>query len=95
MSRQTLRTCAALTLLAATAAQASDINAVNLLNQAEFRALSEDLGATLAYKALVPAESLGIIGFDLGVAATGTSMESRAVLSKAAGGASMPRRCRW
>jgi len=32
------------------------------LTQSEFRQLSEDLGAALAYKALIPAEPLDITG---------------------------------
>ena len=86
-----LRHAAALALLAATTAHAADIVNVGALNQAEFRALSEDLGATVSYKPLVPAETLGLIGFDIGVALTGTSLEHRDVLSKAANGLSVPK----
>lgn len=90
MNSPSLRTLAALALTAASAAQAADINAIGTLNQTQFRALSEDLGAAVAYKPMVPAEGLGILGFDVGVSAHATSVENRAVLSSAAGGASVP-----
>lgn len=84
-------TAAATTLLATGAAHALEINTLNLLTQSEFRALSEDLGAALSYKALVPAEPLGVIGFDIGVGVTATELQHRDVLSKAAAGADVPK----
>ena len=39
-----------------------------------FRALSEDLGAALSYKGMIPSEPLGIIGFDIGVAVSQTKL---------------------
>jgi len=81
---------AAAGLATAAAAHAADINTLNLLTQAEFRALSEDLGATLSYKPLIPAEAMGLTGFDIGIAATSTKLENRAVFQKAAAGASVP-----
>ncbi len=69
------------------AAQADNIDSLQLLNQREFRLLSEDLGAALSYKALVPAEPLGITGFDLGFGVTGTALKHDDLLSKAGGGA--------
>lgn len=82
---------AAAALIAATSAQAADLDNLQALSQAEFRALSEDLGSALSYKGLVPAESLGILGFDIGVAATGTTLKNRAILAKAADGSSVPK----
>ncbi|MCK6426431.1 MAG: hypothetical protein L6Q75_15265 [Burkholderiaceae bacterium] len=82
---------AAAALIAATSAQAADLDNLQALSQAEFRALSEDLGSALSYKGLVPAESLGIVGFDIGVAATGTTLKNRAILAKAADGSSVPK----
>lgn len=84
-------TAAATTLLATGGAHALEINTLNLLTQSEFRALSEDLGAALSYKALVPAESLGVIGFDIGVGVTATELQHRDVLAKAAAGATVPK----
>jgi len=66
--------------------QAADINSVQTLTQGEFRLLSEDLGAALSYKPLIPAEPLGITGFDVGLAVTGTKLKNEAVLTKATGG---------
>src|SRR5712691_2786991 len=51
---------------------AGDLNQIQALSQAQFRALSEDLGAALSYKPLTPTTPLGITGFDLGIAATVT-----------------------
>jgi hypothetical protein len=62
---------------------AGDINQINTLNQAQFRLLSEDLGAALSYKPLTPAEPLGITGIDLGIAATGTKLENGAIFKQA------------
>ena len=80
---------AALTLASGLAA-AADINTLNLLNQAEFKGLSEDMGAALSYKPLIPSESLGITGFDIGLAVTATTLKNKDTWSKAAGGADIP-----
>lgn len=45
-------------------------------SQDKFDALTEDFGAALSYKAITPAEPLGLVGFDIGIEATGTSLES-------------------
>lgn len=78
-------------LLATSSAHALEINTLNLLTQSDFRLLSEDLGAALSYKALVPAEPLGVIGFDIGVGVTATELQHRDVLAKAAAGADVPK----
>ncbi len=69
---------------------AADLDTIQLLSQTEFRQLSEDLGAALSYKPLIPAEPLGITGFDLGIAVTGTQLRHRDVWRRAAGGDSVP-----
>jgi len=61
---------------------AKDIN-IQPLNQGEFRALSEDLGAALSYKPLTPTAPLGITGFDVGIAVTDTKLQNSAVFAKA------------
>ena len=43
-------------LLASGAAHAAEFNALQLLNQAEFRALSEDVAAAISYKPMIPSE---------------------------------------
>jgi hypothetical protein len=61
---------------------AKDIN-IQPLNQNDFHALSEDLGAALSYKPLTPTAPLGITGFDVGIAVTDTKLQNRAVFAKA------------
>ncbi|MFM2066336.1 MAG: hypothetical protein RLZZ584_1245 [Pseudomonadota bacterium] len=84
MTRYAARTTlAALTLAGAGWAQAADVNSINTLDQAKFRLLSEDIGSAISYKGLVPAEGLGITGFDIGVSAGVTKVKNTAVLSEA------------
>lgn len=84
-------TATATTLLATGGTHALEINTLNLLTQSEFHALSQDLGAALSYRALVPAEPLGLIGFDIGAGVTATELQHREVLAKASGGADVPK----
>jgi len=67
-------------------AMAYEVNTVGALTQGEFRLLSEDLAAALSYKPIIPAEALGISGFDLAVAASATKLKNAILLSKAANG---------
>lgn len=71
---------------ATTALAAENIDQLNLLSQAQFRDLAGDLGATLSYKAVVPIETLGITGFDVGLEATATKIEHRAAWDQASSG---------
>jgi hypothetical protein len=64
------------TVVPATAVLADEIDRIDQLTQAEFRQVSEDLGAALSYKAIVPAETLGIAGFDIGVAVSATKIKN-------------------
>lgn len=73
-----------------TPSHAGDINTLEALSQDEFRLLTEDLGATLSYKSLAPASTLGITGFDLSLAVTGTSLDHQGLYEKASGGSSIP-----
>lgn len=75
---------------AAPIARAADLNSLQTLTQPEFRLLSEDLGALLSFKPLIPSEPLGLTGFDIGVGVSGTVLENRSVWEKAAGGSSVP-----
>lgn len=84
------RLAAAALIAAAAPAFAADINSIQLLSQNEFRLLSEDLGAALSFKPLIPSEALGITGFDLGVAVTGTKLKNDAILKKASSGGDVP-----
>ncbi len=57
--------------------------------QSDFRNLSEDLGSALSYKAISPAESMGITGFDVGVELTSTKLAKSASLWKNLTGTNM------
>ena len=70
-------------------AQAVDLDTINLLNQRQFPLLSEDLGAALSYKPILPAEPLGIIGFDIGIEINATQLQNSAIFSLAASGESI------
>jgi len=67
-------------------AQAFNLDTINTLSQAEFRLLSEDLGAALSYKPLSPSEPLGITGFDFGIEVSATKLQNTAIFSQATGG---------
>lgn len=70
-----------------TAAQAdTNINLNSIILQSDFRLLSEDLGAALSYKAVAPAEPLGLTGFDIGLEATATKLEHAAIFERASSG---------
>jgi hypothetical protein len=72
-------------------AHAYDFDSLNLLtSQAEFRLIAEDLSSALAHKPIAPAESLGIVGFDLSLSVAGTSLQSSELLQRAAGGEDVP-----
>lgn len=85
-----LRTALAALGFAAAPLHAADIDALNLLNQTEFRLISEDLGAALSYKPLTPAEPLGVTGFDVGIAVTGTQIKNSALLDRATSAGNLP-----
>jgi hypothetical protein len=74
-------------LLAAQANAADNIDAIGSFTaQSDFRAFSEDLSAAISYKAVIPAESMGITGFDIGVEASVTSLSNKAEFNTACGG---------
>ncbi len=74
-------------LLAAEANAADNIDTLgSLADQAAFRVFSEDLSAAISYKALIPAESMGITGFDVGVEVSVTSLANKTEFDAACGG---------
>lgn len=73
-----------------TAAADDDLDTLQNLAQGEFHSLTKDMGAALSYKSLAPAEALGITGFDLSLAVTGSKLDSVAIWEKASGGDSIP-----
>jgi len=79
---------AGMMLAAAGAVQASDnLDAINALgSQDAFKKFSEDLGAAFSYKAITPAEPLGITGFDVGLEISQTKLENEQYFDIACGG---------
>lgn len=65
---------------------AGDINNIGALSQSQFNAFSKDLGAALSYKAVAPAEALGITGFDVGLEVTSTEIKNSAIFDLAVAG---------
>jgi len=70
---------------AGTASAVGDITALESVGQASFKAMSKDMGAAIGYKAMGDAEPLGIIGFDVGVALTATSIDASSAWGSAMG----------
>ncbi len=85
---------AATLLLSAPFAHAAskDIDLSGITNQSlaqaqnTFRLLSEDLGSALSYKAVAPAEPLGLTGFDVGLEVSATKMSNADQWKNASGG---------
>ena len=87
MIRQTLTlSLFALANLSLPAQAAPDLDLGGIALQSDFRLLSEDLGAALSYKPLIPAEPLGVTGFDLGIEVTATKLEHAAIFDNAVTG---------
>jgi len=74
MKKKVLPLLCALGCLAQPAFAANNITNLQGLGQADFNALSEDLGSALSYKPVAPAAPLGVTGFDIGVELTQTNM---------------------
>ena len=68
---------------AAPAMAGTDFATLRLLSQSEFGKLSKDFVSAASYKAVSPAEPLGIIGLDVGVEVTSTKLEHSDVWRKA------------
>jgi hypothetical protein len=69
---------------------ADDIDRLQLLSQRDFRLLSEDLGSALSFKSMIPAEPLGVTGFDVGVTVTGVRLKHRDIFERASSGSDIP-----
>lgn len=67
------------------------IDQIENLSQDEFKRLSENIGAAVAYKAVIPVEPLGITGFDVGIVVTATELNEENVWKRAASGGSAPK----
>lgn len=78
-------TCIITTITFSSSLQALNEFDLSSLNQTTFAQLSKDLGASLSYKALSPAEPLGVSGFDLGLEVTATQLQSAAIFNTTTG----------
>lgn len=74
---------AGLMSLSLSAHAVEDLDALQNLGQAQFRLLSEDLGAALSYKSVSPAEPLGITGFDIAFVISDTKLENQGAFQTA------------
>jgi hypothetical protein len=79
----TVAMASALTL--STKADAGDLTNFNALNQTEFLSLSKDLAAASSTKAIEPASTLGITGFDVNASTSVTVIHDGATWAKASG----------
>lgn len=84
------RVAIAFLLLAASVPAYAEIDRLQTLTQTEFRSLAEDLGSALSYKPLQRPTPLGTLGFDIGVAATGTKLKHPELFQRATGDADFP-----
>ena len=55
---------------------AANINLGMIVTQSDFKAISEDMGSALSYKAITPPTPLGITGFDLGLELSSTKVQN-------------------
>jgi hypothetical protein len=69
--------------LSSQAQASSNINQLGKLSQSEFNLFARDLLSAASYKAIAPAEALGITGFDIGAELTVTQLGSEALWKKA------------
>lgn len=74
---------AAALLLAAAAVRAGELDRLQNLSQAEFRLLSEDLGALASSKAYATSAPLGLTGFDLAANLSATSLQHHGIVQRA------------
>lgn len=67
-------------------ANAGGLDSLQTLSQDQFKKLTKDIGAAAAYRGVAPGNSLGIIGFDVGLEATQSKIENSGILKQAGGG---------
>lgn len=72
-------------LLFSASSFANDIDNLGALFQSEFKNLSKDLTGALSYKAVQPAEAMGLTGFDIGIELGVTDMKYSNVWKTATG----------
>ena len=69
-------------LMSASCAFGADFS-LGALPQDDLRGLARDLGAAMSYKGVTPGTALGAIGFDIGIEATDTRLESSSAFARA------------
>lgn len=72
--------------LSAFTVQASSFNTLSVLSQDQFTQLSENVAAAAHYKGVTPPEPLGILGFDVGLSVSYTTIEVDEVFDLASEG---------
>ncbi len=86
MNKASVAALLVVALGAASAQAADEILLTNIIGQNNFKIISQDLASATSYKALTPAEPLGITGFDVGVEMTSTTVQGTAEMDAACGG---------
>ena len=69
---------------------AKDLDNIGALNQSEFKILSQDLGYALSYKSASTAESLGILGLDVGLSLSSTDLQHLDIWQTATSSSDVP-----
>lgn len=72
---------AALSPLAAQASSENNLDFLKFNNQAQFKDFAKDLTGAFAQKTLVPAEPLGLTGFDVGISYSMSSFKNKTVMN--------------
>ncbi len=62
---------------------AANAGSIDISSEPVLEAIAKDIGAAISYKAISPAEPLGLIGFDIGVEASFTQLESATEIKEA------------
>ncbi len=65
---------------------AGSIDNIGGLSQSEFKLFSEDMGSVVSYKPVSPSEPLGVLGFDLGLEFTSTTLQHKDLWKTATSG---------
>ncbi len=73
-------------LLSTSVSQAASFNTLDALDQEEFVQFSENVAAAIQYKGVTPPEPLGILGFDVGLSVSYTTIETDAIFDLASEG---------
>jgi len=73
-------------LFFAFSAQASSFNTLSVLSQEQFKQLSENVAAAAQYKGVTPPEPLGILGIDVGLSVSYTTIDVDQVFDLASDG---------